>query len=439
MEKIMKNYDELRKMSNVVYGESKILNEKNLSIVNSIDRALGICEQSDEIINDLEQNFLNNTKLSKNDIPFLFMAVSLQTLRWCMMPKLDLDYSQIERKDRLESSEVKHGGALDGKKSGRQYEMPEINKYKSENKEKYTFEENEYRKKLQGNGSYKYLSWIEILFHAVPYDAMDGSENILIKSKNIIGKTTFISPIGKQLNGKNHHVATLGHDPILGWIFGTMNIASSTITFCDLQTYPVIQNEQLDKWQQSIDYLHPTSVLETIDYCINSFREDYKRVPAAVARQAMHMQSDKYTKDGLQIPLLTPDKAQKLINEGWNSYELERILKKTMKNIGIVSSQFAVAEMINIIIRSIYLFANADKDIGIIKTKIERILSISSIMAETSNVAVVVATRNYEKLDVGGLISMVHQIALDVKTRTEMEMEFLNNEFDKLLMEDVYE
>jgi hypothetical protein len=40
---------------------------------------------------------------------------------------------------------------------------------------------------------------------------------------------------------------------------------------------------------------------------------------------------------------------------------------------------------------------------------------------------------------VGGLISMVHQIALDVKTRTEMEMEFLNNEFDKLLMEDVYE
>ena len=123
----------------------------------------------------------------------------------------------------------------------------------------------------------------------------------------------------------------MGHDPILGWIFGTMNIASACITFCDLQTYPVIQSAWLDKWGQNIDYLNKSSVAKMVKYCINSFREDSKRIPAAVARQAIHMQSDKYTKDGLPIPLLTPDKAQKLINEGWNSNEAERLLSKVAK------------------------------------------------------------------------------------------------------------
>lgn len=265
---------------------------------------------------------------------------------------------------------------------------------------------------------------------------MDGSENILIKSKNLIGKTTFLSPIGKQLSGKNHHVATLGHDPILGWIFGTMNIMSSMITFCDLQTFSVTQDIQLDKWKQSIDYLHPSNIGEMLSYCIGSFKEDYKRLPAAVARQAMHMQSDKYTKDGLQIPLLSPDKAQELINRGWNSNEIERAMKKTLKNAGVIALQFSVSEFINFVIRSIYLFMNSE-DINIYRTKIERILTISSIIAECSNVGVVTATRNISRLDIGGLISMVHQIVFDANTRLEIEMDYLNSEFDRLIMEGI--
>lgn len=433
----MINYDELRTLNENLYNENRLEIENRVRIVNSIDRTLGICEQNVEIINDLESDFLHKTKLSKQDIPFLFMAAALQTARWLLLPSLDLEFSKIEKGDRLESDEVKHGGVLDGKKSGKRYEKPEINKYKNNNSEKYNFEENEYRNKLQGKGEYKYLSWIEILFHAVPYDAMSGSENILIKSKNVLGKTTFISPMGRQLNGKNHHVATLGHDPVLGWIFGTMNIASSMITFCDLQTFPVNQGVQLDKRQQTIDYMHPSSIAHMINYCIKSFQEDYKRIPAAVARQAIHMQSDKYTKDGLPIPLLSPDIAQSLINKGWNSNEMERLMKKVLKNAGIISAQFFIAEIINMIIRSIYLFLNADKEIGIAKVKIEKILSISSVMAECSNVAVVAMTKDVSRLDIGGLISMVHQIAFDLKTRTEMETEYLQREFDKLIMEKV--
>ena len=71
------------------------------------------------------------------------------------------------------------------------------------------------------------------------------------------------------------------------------------------------------------------------------------------------------------------------------------------------------------------------------KAKIERILTISSTIAEFSNVGVVIATRNISKLDIGGLISMVHQIVFDLNTRIEIETDYINNEFNKLIMGDV--
>lgn len=430
-------YSDLLRLNDEILIDSIELGTEKEGIVHSINKTKEICENNEKIINDIEQSFLEKTKLHKSDIPFLFFATALQTLRWIFLPSLDLEFEQISKENRLKSNDYKKNGPLSGKKSGQRYEKPEIYKAIHGNEEKYKHEVNEYRKKLHGNGEYKYLSWIEILMHPVPYDAMSGSENINIISKTVFGRTTFNSPIGKQLVGKNHHVATLGHDPILGWIFGTMNIASACITFCDLQTYPVIQSIQLDKWGQSIDYMNKSSVANMVRYCVNSFKEDSKRIPASIARQAIHMQSDKYTKDGLPIPLLTPDKAQRLINEGWNSNEAERVLTMAAKNIGVIAAQYTIAEIINLIIRSIYLFMFPYDNVRFNKVKIEKILSISSMIAEGSNVAIVAATRDVSKIDIGGLISMVHQIATSRNTRLEIEMEYISKEFRTLVMEDI--
>lgn len=430
------DYNNLRKLNEEIYTDVRDnLNGMNTTI-KSIDRTVAICEQSDFIISKLDEQFLQKACLKKKDLPFLFLAIALQTTRWFLMPSLDLDFSQISKDERLSANEIKEEGPLQGKRSGQRYEKPEINKIKHKEIEKYNKEVAEYQNKIRGNGTYQYLSWVEILFHAVPYDAMEGSENISIQRKSLLGKKEFISPLGKQLCGKNHHVATLGHDPVLGWIFGTMNIMSGMITFCDLQTFPVNQNIQLDKWEQDIDYAHPSNIVEMLKYCMNSLCEDSKRLPAAVARQAIHMQSDKYTKDGLPIPLLSPALAQHLIEKGWNSNEAERLLKKITKNIGIIGLQFSMAEFINILIRSMYLILNMESEVDISSSKIERILKISSIIAEGSNVAVVVATRKLSSLDIGGLISMVHQIAWDSKTRNQIECEFLNREFENIVMED---
>lgn len=432
-----KYYKNLLEINEEIIRDSRELNDRENKTVQSIYRMRDICKNNQEIIGEIESDFLIKTQLSKSDIKFLFFTTALQTLRWCLMPSLDLKFEKINNEDRLKASDNKKSGPLAGKKSGQRYEKPEIYKTIHGNENKYKKEVDEYRKKLQGKSEYKYLSWIEILMHPVPYDAMSGSENINILSKTLFGRTTFSSPIGKQLVGKNHHVATLGHDPILGWVFGTLNIASARITFCDLQTYPVIQSVQLDKWGQSIDYLNKSSVGEMVWYCVNSFMEDSKRIPAAIARQAIHMQSDKYTKDGLPIPLLTPDKAQKLINKGWNSNEAERLLAKIAKNTGIIAMQYAISEMINMFIRSIYMFMFPDDENRLNTVKLEKILTISSLIAEGSNVAAVVAMRDISKLDVGGLISMVHQIATNRNTQLEIEMEFINKEFRNLVMEDI--
>lgn len=213
------DYKSLMKLNDEVLQESTELIEENEKIGHSIERTRGICKNNQNIINGIEQEFLLRTKLKKQDIPFLFLAIALQTLRWFLLPSLDLDYSQISKENRLNANDNKKNGPLRGKKSGQRYEKPEIYKVMHGNETKYNQEVDEYRKKIHGKGNYEYLSWIEILMHPVPYDAMMGSEKINIVSKNVFGKTTFNSPIGKQLIGKNHHVATLGHDPILGWIF----------------------------------------------------------------------------------------------------------------------------------------------------------------------------------------------------------------------------
>ena len=62
------------------------------------------------------------------------------------------------------------------------------------------------------------------------------------------------------------------------------------------------------------------------------------------------MTSDKYCVEGLPIPVLSvidQKKSQELIEKGWNSIEIERLLKSDLKQISISA---LVAMMINIII-----------------------------------------------------------------------------------------
>lgn len=409
--------------------------------VNDMQRVSSVLSNVENIIDDLDEEFSKKTGIvNKEDLTFLGVAVILQCARWILMPKMDLNFDKISPNDRLQSNETKKGGPYKGKKSGATYENSEINKYKKKHSNKFDAEEDEYRNKLKGNGKYQYRSWIEILMRAVPYDAMNATD----ESKKLIPSIRGLNSAGSNINGTNHHVATLGHDPVLGWIFGTMNIISQKITFINLMTFDVVYNNplQLDKWGQSIDYSKPSSVASMLYYCVESINEDTKRLPAAVFRQGIHLQSDKLTKQGLPIPFLSsisPEKAQHIIEMGWNSAEVERLLKKALKDAAIVGTQALICMLINLIIKAIYLMGSREDDkmeLKLREVRINKILLISNLIASTSNVLYVAVSRNINKIDLGGIGVSLVNLFKSKDLMEKVKYEFISNGIEQAIIGD---
>jgi hypothetical protein len=349
----------------------------------------------------------------------------------------------VSNEQRLKANEKNHkGGVYDGKSSGAIYEQERLKAYKESHKDKKIESTDEfYRKKM------KYRTWIEILSQPVPYDAMYAIDKRRMPALNGLNS---LDRDGNYANicPKNHHVATLGHDPVLGWIFGTANIMSKTISMMNFQSYGVVSvhtirslNEfhpvnELEFYDQKIDYDAPWLMGEIIKYCVDSIREDSKRLPAAVVRQGIHVASDKYCKEGLPIPLvstLDPKKAQKMINEGWNSREFTYLLGKDLANVGINA---AVSIFINLVIKSIYLFCMEpdEEDFDLREVRIQKILTISNIIASSSNILYVTIKKNIAKLDIGGIGVAMLQLFQSKKFISQMKQEYIAKGLEKRIM-----
>lgn len=85
-----------------------------------------------------------------------------------------------------------------------------------------------YKEKKLAHNQGKTGYWINILYQTPPYDITRGSP-----------------AAGVQLHGGEHRLYTLGHDPILGWLFGTMNILTDIITTNDFQSRRVQRNPMI--------------------------------------------------------------------------------------------------------------------------------------------------------------------------------------------------
>lgn len=136
-------------------------------------------------------------------------------------------------------------------------------------------------------------AWNDILFASVPYDAL----NMAV-------------PLDTGLSGTTHRYRTLGHDPILGWIFGTSNILTDGLTKSDvITTYQVMDNTLVG--------LYPGGTPGMFASAFKTIQADPLNLPAALARQAIHFGSDYFTKQGLPIPFLgtlSPQMAHQFMN-----------------------------------------------------------------------------------------------------------------------------
>lgn len=248
----------------------------------------------------------------------------------------------------------------------------------------------------------------------VPYDAF--------KKEEYSGNT--------GISGANHRYITLGHDPLLGWIFGTANILSETVTknniFLESYSTVLVGNEYKINGKTNIGLIFTNS--------INRVQNDYKDLILAVTKHAIHLSSDAFTKMGLPIPVIntiSPDLSSKLLKNGIDIYSVSR---------GMVLSS-----LINMIVASIHgLFYDKTKyenrDIYEVKTR--KILSYSNVIASASNV-IYVAISAYlgnegalKKLDVGGLIVTLHRLMTDTKFIRQVKEEFIFGGFNKMIQGD---
>lgn len=415
----MNKYDSLRKKMDSSTKRIKSGTNRLAAVNTEMRRVAEVAHNAESIIDDIDAQFAKATKLNKTDIAFLFVATALQCTRWILLPSLDLDFKQMppgERKTSLEGAKIE------------------------KQKQKAFLKEHEQDAII--SSAMGYFGWNEIIGAPVPYDAMEGSEKI-----GILGDS---SPIGTQLYGKNHHVATLGHDPLLGWVFGTMNIMSRTVTMKDFSSYNVEMYDRSmvdgslilfrDK-RQYITTTPPTTLPIIVGQCIHSFSEDNKRLFAAVARQGMHLASDQFTKMGLPIPMLNAARAQSLLEMGWNSAEAEKVIRKLGKDLAIVGAQAGLSILINFIVKSLhFLYFDGDvenqAELDLYEVKTRKILSYSNAIASGSNILYVALSKDISKLDVGGIMVTIYRLISDGNFIKSIKKEFLENQWYNTVMGD---
>ena len=417
-------------------------------IIDETARVQMVASNAEDIISNIDREFEKITALNNNDVAFMLFAAMLQSLRWIIMPELKLTQleslsPEVAREERLAANERAHvGGRYDGKSSGAEYELNELSSYRDKHPEIAKQSEDDFYKKKN-----EYRSWIEILTQPVPYDAMNAMDKKLIPNIAGLNKQNRNGSYN-NIYGNNHHVATLGHDPLLGWVFGTANIMTSTVSFVDFQNYRVnrghkikslgefsIANE-LQFSDQAIDYSSPCTIFNIFFESSQSAYEDYKRIPAAVVRQAIHFASDKYCVEGLPIPILStidPQKAQELIEKGWNSVEFENLLKNDLKQIGVSAG---LGILINTIVEAIYLLCVDSHDsLAVRRVKINKILSVADIISSSSNVLYVALTKNISKIDIGGIAVTMLELLHSQRFISEIKQEYIKENFGRLVME----
>lgn len=357
----MSTIEELRRKRNELNNKEEKIFNNMDIIISESKRTAEVAHNSKKILCDLEKEFELKTKLDKCDISFLFFATALQCIR---------QYIFSNEKFRFDK-------ASDGDK----------------------FMEKIVPKRYE-----------DILLQSVPYDAFRKLDGI---------------DIDARVSGANHRYTTLGHDPLLGWIFGTLNILTDSLTknSVDLESFRVVNSNYISE---------RVTILQIFNEGIDYSSKDYKLLVASVMRQAVHFGADAFTKMGLPIPIIntiSPDLSSKLLS------------KECRIDLYSVSRGIMLSTLINSIVGAIHgLFYDekkySSKEIYEVKTR--KILSYSNFLATSSNVVYTGITKDLTKLDIGGMIVTVYRLINDYKFIRDVKEEFVFGGFDKLIQGEEY-
>ena len=391
-----RKYEALKSKKNMVIHETKKDILKINQVADEAKRVSSVAKNVSVIIADLDRQFEQATKLNKADIRFLFFATALQCIRQYLLTPFK------ERTTDKESAKEAHKeeGRIFGKLFGEETELSDHKRY--------------------------YASLSDIICKGVPYDAQYGS-----------------SAFGLGLSGNAHRFRTLGHDPLFGWVFGTANIMTCTLTDWQFQSYhikpaPIVSGAMRDKIVQNAN----TSLM--LKKVVERSQAEPQALAAAVIKQRLHLKSDLYSIAGLSVPGLTPlsaDLAQTLAEHGVDAANMLTVGKQATYSIFINT-------LVAVIHGLFYEESYGTRNLYDVRTR--KILSYSNLIASASNLiavalmeAVAVSTSNADLgkdalryLDVGGLAVTIYRIINDQKFINQVKQEFLEKEFYRLVMGD---
>lgn len=347
-------------------------------------------KNADMLISNIDRQFEEKTKLDKKDIAFLIIATALQCVRQYIIGTISRRVDDKTAAMRVKGGEKEH----------------------SNRKHRY------YNPSLE-----------EIISNPVPFDANVGSGGALRGG-------------GKM----GHRSKTIGHDPILGLIFGTANIATSTLTtYPDFQSYHIttgLVGTGVSFGNKDVFGNHARTELVlkyTIDKLLSKKPDQMAIVAISLLKEIKHLQSDINTKHSLPIPLVSAISPQ-------FASELGRI-GLDMANVHKFGKQAGFAVAINTLIAMLYRLCYKDNEFNenFFKVKIKKILNYSNVIASSSNIiAVAVGTtigvvsenpetirKSINYLDVGGIAVTITQLFMDQKKVYEIKREFMKNEWYK--------
>jgi hypothetical protein len=248
-----------------------------------------------------------------------------------------------------------------------------------------------------------YVETEKILANRVPFDAT---------------KYGSASTVKGFLKGGNHRLTTLGHDPLLGWLFGTANILTCTVTRRNFDSAHV-------KYKPGIG-----PVIHSLADTTRVFRSCKERffnegwngkiaVASAIGREALHLNSDIRTKMALPIPII-PSISPGFAND----------LAKYGIDTASVGTEASLSLLINTLVsmthRLFYDEGVDDKKLYEVRTR--KILLYSNVIASTSNIIIALITKNPKILDVGGLLITITRLFSDLRFIARVKQEFIENE-----------
>lgn len=340
----------------------------------------------------IDEEFQKCTGLNTTDTAVLLVAAALQTLRWVLTPKIGEPYDPSKRlTDKEGDAHVK------------KYKDAFVEKHKrtGSNPGGWAAE-----KKSQGHRMRQSegKTWIEIIESGVPYDTIKGT-----------------AALGLGIGGTNHRCKTLGHDPILGWVFGTANILTNTMTLSDLCTYRVEKG-----------YVQPPLIPLPllIEETAGRIQADPHLLPAALFRQAVHYASDLFTKEGLPVPLLGSFH-ETLAGELYASqYDFLCFARDT----GLESASAVLSILINMVIGLLHgLYYNEERDgeRKLYEVRTRKILLYANMLSAAGNTAVAAFTKDAKLLDIGGLVVTVSRLYTDSRFIARAKEEFIQQYLDE--------